>query len=131
MDRHHLVFAAAFPDDAIFSDEGDILVPAGRELAHAVVAALNQRQFRCSEVAQREYYGWEFRFSYRHTSITAVLQRIDKWILTLESRSSLIGILSCKPACPAEKIAENVAQALSDDLQCDDIIFCSDHDRPY
>jgi hypothetical protein len=131
MDRRHLVFSASFADDIVFSESGDIIVPAGRDAAQAVIDALNRRAYRCSEVIQRDYYGWEFRVAYGRTTLNAVLQRIDKWILTLTLGLRWKGIFLRTPTMSIGQIAENVAQLLSSDLPCDDVNVYSDENCPY
>jgi hypothetical protein len=130
MDDRHLVFAADFPDDVQFSEVGDILVPAGREVAQAIVDLLERRECWCSEVTQRDYYAWEFRFRYRDTSVRAVLQRIDQWILTLSIGSLLRRLFSRKSICNVGVVAE-IAQVLTDNLPCKGMVVYSEDDFPY
>lgn len=128
---YHLVFTAKFPDEPVFSAKGDISIPAGLEAANAIVNSLNRHDFRCSEVVQRDYYGWEFQLAYRHCKASAVLQRIDKWILTLDSRLSLKNFILRRPACCISELAAEVAQALKSDLPCEDINVRSGEELPY
>jgi hypothetical protein len=129
--RYHLVFTAKFADEPVFSAKGDISIPAGREAANTIVDSLKRHDFRCSQVVQRDYYGWQFQFTYQHTKVDAILQRIDKWILTLASSFSWKNILLRRPTCSVEEVAANVAQALKSDLLCEDMSVFSDDDLPY
>ncbi len=128
---YHLVFTAKFPDEPVFSAEGDISIPAGLEAANAIVNSLTRHDFRCSQVVQRDYYGWEFQFTYRHCKANAVLQRIDKWILTLDSRLSVKNFILGRPACRIRELAAEVAQALKSDLSCEDMDVVSHDELPY
>jgi hypothetical protein len=131
MQRVHLVFTANFPDEPIFNEGGDILIPAGRELSNEVANSLNRRGFRCSDIMQRDYYAWEFWFIYTDCKINAVLQRLDNWVLTLTSHFSWKGFILRAPTCSVRAVAELVAQVLKSDLQCEDVTVYSDANCPY
>lgn len=131
METYYLVFIADFSDDVVFDEQGDIVRPAGHEAAKAVVDSLNGRGLHCSEVAQRDYYGWEFRLTYRDATIDAFVQRIDKWILALAASSSWKGALLHRSTPSLRQVAESVTEMLKVDLSCKELSVYSDDDFPY
>jgi hypothetical protein len=80
---------------------------------------------------QRDYYAWEFSFTFEGCSIEAVLQRLDKWILTLGFHSSWKNPKSYTRESVLGAVAEAVAQALTLDLGCEVVTVYSDAELPY
>ena len=46
--RDFVTFNAAFPDDAVWDEQGNALIPAGRTIAECIVKLLQEQGLRCS-----------------------------------------------------------------------------------
>src|SRR5688500_2563713 len=115
MNQLFVLFAADIPDDAVWNEAGDLIIPPGRQLAEHLVASLERRDVRCSEVCQRSFYGWEFEVDIDQLSALAVLQQSTNWLLVLSATRSLTAWMLGKHIGPDELsvIAEAVQKALS------------------
>lgn len=91
MDRRDFVtFDAEFPDDAQWDEQGNALVPGGREIAEAIKSKLQDRAVSCSDVSQHSFYGWAFDATYENSRVWCLLQAGDAWLVLLEEQKSLM-----------------------------------------
>ncbi len=82
-------------EDVVYDANGDPLIPGGRPLAERVAEFLRSRGLDVSSVAQRDYYGWDFRWKDGRNFITAVLQPaagVHRWLI-LVSDTSWVSLL--------------------------------------
>lgn len=76
-------------EPARFSATGDLTVPAGREIAVDLRTLLIEPGLECSDVQQRDYYGWEWAFTVDGFEANCTLQFIDCFLLIVDMRSGL------------------------------------------
>jgi hypothetical protein len=91
--RNYITFKASFPDDAEWSQKGTPLVPGGRAIARSLVARLESRGFRCSELEQHSFYGWSFNVDHAGANVWCLLQYAEPWLLLTECRTTIAGRL--------------------------------------
>ena len=93
----HVEFANELQDD-VFDTNGELLIPGGRPLARVISEYLRSRGLNVSSVAQRDYYGWDFRWKDGWNRITAVLQHggpNGRWLIVVRD-PSLVGFFCPK-----------------------------------
>jgi hypothetical protein len=103
----HVEFDNELNDDVLDAN-GELLALGGRPLADVVSEYLRSRGLNVSSVAQRDYYGWDFRWRDGWNLITAVLQHggpNGRWLIVVRDRS-LVGFF-----CP--KMARTLIQEAS------------------
>jgi hypothetical protein len=93
----YITFTSTYPDDAVWSVEGDLEVPAGREVAVHIASSLTASGVKCSAVSQRDYYGWEFDTHFAGTYARAVLQLLAEWLLIVEINTLSTPALKVSP----------------------------------
>ena len=88
MTRTHATFHADFPDDSVWNENEELLRPGGCVVATAIHNLLTDHSIRCTEVTQRDYYGWEFSFYVDEQPFLCVIQEYEagQWLLICESR---------------------------------------------
>src|ERR1051325_8056390 len=88
-------FNADLPDDELWDDNGNLLVPGGFALAELLVAALQRLGCFCDKVVQHSFYGWSFVLDCDGKKARCILTRAeDEWLLQVErKRSRLIRFL--------------------------------------
>jgi hypothetical protein len=77
-------------EDVLYDATRDPSIPGGRPLAERVAEFLRSRGLDVSSVAQRDYYGWDFRRRDGRNFITAVLQPaagIHRWPILVSDTS--------------------------------------------
>lgn len=74
-------FSAHFQDDSEDGVDGDVLVPAGRNIASAIVSHMASASAPC----QHSFYGWRFEFRCPSgNEAWALLQQPGPWLLIVE-----------------------------------------------
>jgi hypothetical protein len=58
--RTFLSFEADFPDDGTWDEQGNPIVPTGKNIADFLVSALASQGFACRQLNQHSYYGWSW-----------------------------------------------------------------------
>jgi hypothetical protein len=91
--RTHVTFKADFPDDSQEDEGGDISVPAGRNVALALVDALRGDGLGCGDPEQHSHYGWSFEIQMSGLREWCVLQRGEECLLIGEARGPFLGSL--------------------------------------
>lgn len=78
MTKNFCTFSAAFIDDAVENEEGDIVVPAGKQLTTAISRAIPHS----NEPSQHSFYGWTFSFrSPSGRKVSVLIQQPDVWLV--------------------------------------------------
>ena len=120
--RNYLTFVAEFPDDGDqLRDEAP--VPAGRNVAEAIAAALRQPDRPKPVVHQHSFYGWHFQCG----PYWCLLQCPDSWLLVVEDRSSVIRRWTnrSKNAGELQDFLDAIHQALRADARFSEMRWCS------
>jgi hypothetical protein len=86
--KNYVTFDADFPDDIQWTEAGDILVPAGQEVAEVISSALSQYGFACSSPEQHSYYGWAFEVN-AGPQFLCIVQSFKTWLLICDLQFSL------------------------------------------
>jgi hypothetical protein len=82
------VFEAQFPDDSIEAPSGDVVIPAGKNIAVAICSRLDEIGVSSSVPIQHSFYGWESAFRVENVTIWFLLQQLDPCLLIVEARAS-------------------------------------------
>lgn len=78
MTRNFCTFSAAFSDDSVENEDGDIIVPAGKQVITAIARAIPGS----GEPSQHSFYGWTFSFRSPSGRMASVLlQQPDVWLV--------------------------------------------------
>ena len=91
MERRNFVeFDADFPDDAVWDEDGNNLVPGGQAIAEYLRNQLRERGLPTSKLVQHHFYGWAFEISSEEVDVWCLLQGGGDWLLIVDPRLSLI-----------------------------------------
>jgi hypothetical protein len=115
-----VVFAADYPDDALWNEQGDLQIPGGRHIADLIANSLRSVGKQCSEVSQRSFYGWQFSIETDSSSALAVLQQSTEWLLVLGANESLLDWLGGKRS--SEETLQQLAVSVKAVLEKDEHI---------
>lgn len=85
--RTYVTFLADFPDDIVFNEAGDLLVPGGRNICEKLVECMRAEGIPASDPEQYKFYGWEFTASLDGAATWLMLQYPGPWLLMVEDRS--------------------------------------------
>jgi hypothetical protein len=89
--RTFVTFEANLPDDSVFTDSGDIIVPRGRHVCEKLVQGMRSAGITVTDPEQHEFYGWEFTANLNGAETWMLLQGVETWLLILEDRSGESG----------------------------------------
>jgi hypothetical protein len=89
MIRNFCSFNADFPDDSQENERDDIEIPAGRNLAAALVESLRGSGVQVSDPYQHSFYGWAVDIRTDKCTIQCLIQNPQPWLLIVEARRSL------------------------------------------
>ena len=82
-----ITFHSTIASDAVADTAGNILQPAGKEVAEAIRQALGTDAF--SEVVPHSFYGWKFNARLPESvECEILLQEADTWLLIASVRQS-------------------------------------------
>jgi len=87
--RNYVEFTADFPDDIVFSEEGDIQVPGRRNVLNVLRDMLLRLGFEVSPIGQHSYYGWDMTVSDGKYKYWFMIQDPDACLLITEPRYRL------------------------------------------
>jgi len=88
--RSYASFEAEFPDDAAWSESGDLVRPGGRDIATTIAGKLTkEEEVHCTQPEQHKFYGWSFSASRPGFEVFCVLQDIEPWLLISAPRLGL------------------------------------------
>lgn len=82
-------FEASFPDEAVWSDEGDLVVPGGNAISTAVFDILKAASISTTEPKQHSYYGWLIVAKSEGVRVECLLQDLEPWILLTEAKGGI------------------------------------------
>lgn len=82
-------FLSSFPDDHVEDEAGDgMVVPAGRNILHALRLRLLLLDVEATKPAQHAYFGWTIEFTLGKVTLRLLLQYTAPWLLIVEPRAS-------------------------------------------
>lgn len=90
MIRNCVTFKAEFPDDGVWSEHGQPIVPDGKAIANAISTGLMSVGLKCSDPQEHSFYGWEFEVKSDDICVSCLLQNPDPWLLMTEIHDSFI-----------------------------------------
>jgi hypothetical protein len=83
MTKNYAMFKSSFPDDSVENDAGDVIIPAGLNLATAIAAMIPT----ATAPYQHSFYGWKVDFfSPSGRKAWALLQQPGPWLLIVEAK---------------------------------------------
>jgi hypothetical protein len=115
--RTFVTFDANFPDDGVFDGAGEIQLPSGRNVGEAIAQLLQSAGYEVTELAQRGFYGWQFKATAGSQSFLFVLQYPGPWLLLSQRVESVLEKLRSHPDDGTQR---SVLQRLSAMLGEDD-----------
>jgi len=131
MNELNVEFHAEVPDDAVWNDGGDLVVPPGKVIAEYVSNALVAEGMRCTKVLQRDYYGWEFHIELAGADVIAVLQGLDERVIVLRCESSILWPSDSKSRVSAlSATAESIKRALVADSRFTNVRILTEDESP-
>ena len=83
-------FDADFPDDAVWDDKGNLVIPPGRGITDYLSERISGQGIPCSKPAQHSFYGWAFDAVMDGVGIWCLIQGVDHWVLLTEIRRALL-----------------------------------------
>lgn len=90
--RGYAKFDAGFPDDGVFNASGNVLTPAGRNIAEFLAAELSRRGFKTTTIKEQGDYGWTWMAKSGNFTTWFLLQA--GWLLMTEPRPSFMDSLT-------------------------------------
>jgi len=88
--RNFVTFDAEFPDDSQWDEQGNLLIPGGKNIAEFFRRQLQEKGFSCSDTSQHSHYGWAFDAVSEKIQVWCLLQTYDTWLLILEQKKSIV-----------------------------------------
>ena len=85
-----VTFNSDFPDDSVWDEQDNLLVPEGQTVAECLCQHLQKEDINCSDAFQYKFYGWAFEATYKQVKVHCILQIVEEWILIMEERKSII-----------------------------------------
>ena len=103
--RNFVTFEADFPDDGVFTESGDLIAPAGKNIAESLVSVLREQGLEATDVVQHSFYGWQFTVIRNNCHFWFLLQcsDTDEWLLLSQPRLSFIEKLTFKNTVSAHR----------------------------
>jgi hypothetical protein len=92
--RRFVTFFANFPDDSVWDENEEILVPAGQGILQFIGNSLGAGGIKCTSPVQHNCYGWACDAHLGENVIWCLLQGGSPWLLITEARMSLAGTFS-------------------------------------
>ena len=114
--RTYTTFEADFPDDAEFTENGDIKHPGGLKIARVLGELLESRGLKVSAPKQHSFYGWAFVVRDHNYSFWFLLQFPGPWLLLSQNRTSWIQrLFRSKPLSQHRRTLEILNESLRQD----------------
>jgi hypothetical protein len=109
MIKNFATFSSTLSDDSVEDENGDIVIPAGRNVA----AALCESIPHATLPVQHSFYGWSFDFrGHAGREASALLQHPGPWLLIIKAKGRLFE----RPSSAADASQEAV-QLVGDALR--------------
>lgn len=96
------VFKSNLDDDSLESSAGDIVVPAGKNVAIAICDQLKVMGYKPTPPKQYSFFGWAFRFRLDRSMIWILLQQPGPWLLTVDARGTGLHLVKCRCVAHSE-----------------------------
>jgi hypothetical protein len=84
--KSYALFEATLPNDGVEDEHGDVVVPAGKNVADALCEHLHNAGLSPTAARRHSFYGWQFEFPLDGLIIWVLLQFIEPWLLITEVR---------------------------------------------
>jgi hypothetical protein len=81
-------FDVSLPDDTLWDEEGNPVVPGGRALAVRIRQALADRGWDSTDPSQHSFYGWSFQVPTPIGKAVVILQHPSPWLLIATRKPS-------------------------------------------
>ena len=118
MTRNFAEFQAALPDDTIWDDDGNPVVPGGEALTNRLRKLLIAMDWECVQTSQHSFYGWSFDIGPRGDH-RVLLQYPGPWLLTIERHPGWWRHLMGRPD---DRVPGDLIQAVRTALESDELI---------
>ena len=82
------LFESSLPDDSV-EENGDITVPAGRNVMESISQRLKETGLKTSVVSQHSFYGWSFEAWIEGRKFWFLIQAGAPWLLIVNDRRAL------------------------------------------
>ena len=116
-------FRSAFANQWQFDEEGTPTAPGARELAEAIVAALQQRGVTTGSIHQHSNHGWGFETRFEELTFHNLVSPMEgEAAMVIETRSDLLNALMLRrPGRKFEGYCGVVGEALAQIPQVSDV----------
>lgn len=81
--KSYITFEADYPDEAVWDNNGIMIVPDGRSVVAAIASILKENGYRTSDIFQHSFYGWAVDVNGPEGNFWCMAQNGEPWLLLI------------------------------------------------